>query len=141
MSTEKTVSDIMTRKVVTLFEEDNLTQVRANLARYRFHHLPVVDDGKLVGMLSHHDLLRASAPSGEHITAAQFREERMLERSFVRDLMQTDLVTATPSLPIKLAAKRMLERRVGALPVVDADNNLIGIVTEHDLVRSLVEDM
>ena len=140
MAKPRTISEIMTRNVVTLFEEENLAQVRENLARYHFHHLPVVDDGKLVGMLSQRDMMRATVTGLDRGAAAQSREDRFLEQTFVRDLMETKVITAVESDTIKDAAKRMMERRIGALPVVDADNNLIGIVTENDLVRTIVDE-
>ncbi len=135
---EQTVGDIMTKAVVTLLEEESLSQVRASLPRYRFRHLPVVDDGKVVGMLSERDMLRATVAGVDVSAAAHAREERFLERAFVRDLMQTKVVTVRASDSLKQAGKLMLEHRIGALPVVDGDNNLLGIVTENDLVRTIV---
>jgi CBS domain-containing protein len=130
-----TVSDIMTREVVTLYEEDNLERVSRELARFRFRHLPVVDDGKLVGMLSQRDLLRATMAGIESSPMSRAREARYLEETFVRDLMRTDVKTARPEESLRDAAKRMLEGHFGALPVVDGDGMLVGIVTENDIVR------
>jgi CBS domain-containing protein len=140
MAKPKTVSEIMTRNVVTLFEEENLAQLRENLSRYHFHHLPVVDNGRLVGMLSQRDMMRATVAGLDGGAAAQSREHRFLEQTFVRDLMATKVITAAASDTIRDAAKRMMERRIGALPVVDADNKLIGIVTENDLVRTIADE-
>ena len=55
------VRDIMTREVVTLYEEDNLLGVEEGMRHFRFRHLPVVDDGKLVGLITERDLLRVAA--------------------------------------------------------------------------------
>jgi CBS-domain-containing membrane protein len=135
MAQAMTVSDIMTREVVTLFEEDNLERVSNELSHFRFRHLPVIDDGKLVGILSQRDLLRATLSGVEGTPMARAREARFLEETFVRDLMHTDVQTARPEETARVAAKRMLDEHIGALPVIDAEGMLVGIVTEHDIVR------
>jgi CBS domain-containing protein len=131
----KTVGEVMTREVVTLNEEDNLEMVSAGLERFRFHHLPVVDGRRLVGMVSQRDMLRTMVSSLDHSAVARTREKRLLESTFVRDVMKTKLVTAHPDEPVTLAARRMLETRYGAMPVVDREGNLLGIITENDVVR------
>jgi CBS domain-containing protein len=131
----KTVGEVMTRQVVTLNEEDNLEMVAAGLERFRFHHLPVVDGRKLVGILSQRDMLRHSVADQNRNPLDRARERRYLEQTFVRDIMRTRLVTAHPEEPVSMAAKRMLEMRFGALPVVDGEGNLLGIITENDVVR------
>lgn len=135
MATGLTVSDIMTRDVITLFEEDNLERVSSELSHYRFRHLPVVDDGRVVGILSQRDLLRASVGGVNPGPAARAREARILEETFVRDVMRTNVMTARPDEAVAVAADRMIEGHFGALPVIDANGLLIGIVTENDIVR------
>ena len=54
----KTIADVMTRDVVTLFEEDSLADVAEDFARYQFRHIPVVDDGRLVGIVTESDVVR-----------------------------------------------------------------------------------
>jgi Mg/Co/Ni transporter MgtE len=130
----------MTREVMTLLEEDNLEEVTAGLARFRFHHLPVVDGDKLVGMLSHRDMLHATVAGFDRSPAALAKQARFLEQTFVRDVMKTHVFTAAPEETIRAAAQRMLEHRVGALPVVDENFRLLGIITENDIVRTVAED-
>jgi len=136
---EKTVADIMTRDVVTVYEEDDLNQVRTKLSERSFHHLPVVDGNKLVGMLSQRDMLRATVAGIDHGALAQAREARYLEQSFVRDVMETRVRSARPGDSLRTVAQRLLEFRVGALPVTDEQGNLIGIVTENDLLRQFAQ--
>ena len=131
----KTVGEVMSREVVTLNEEDNLEMVAAGLERFRFHHLPVVDGRKLVGMVSQRDMLRATVAGMDTSAVARQREKRFLEATFVRDIMKTKLVTAHPDEPVTLAARRMLETRYGAMPVVNREGELLGILTENDVVR------
>jgi len=135
MSAGLKVAEIMTRDVVTVFEEDNLELVNQQLGVFRFRHLPVVDDGRVVGILSQQDLLLATLEHGPGSNAAA-RAPRFLENTFVRDVMHTEVTTVRPEEAVGEAAKIMLQHGFGALPVVDADGMLVGIVTELDIVRA-----
>jgi acetoin utilization protein AcuB len=135
----RTVSDVMTRTVVTVSEEDNLLEVRDRLAQHSFHHLPVLDGTRVVGLLSQRDMLRATVSGVDAGAFALAREQRFLEQTFVRDLMRAPVVAAAPGDSLPTAAARMLEHRIGALPVTDASRNLLGIITENDLVRTIAE--
>src|SRR3978361_2371284 len=95
MSAGMKVSEIMTRDVITLFEEDNLERVNQELGVFRFRHLPVVDDGKVVGILSQQDLLRATFASTDG-TGTSTRSAHFLEHTFVRDVMHTEVMTVHP---------------------------------------------
>ena len=139
MPQEPVVSDIMTRDVVALLEEQNLGQVLATFERVSFHPLPVLDNGKVVGMLGQRDVLRATVAGMDQSVVAQNREARFVERTFVRDLMKTTVFTARPEDSVRAAAAQMLEARVNSLPVVDAAGVLLGIVTSYDILR-LVRD-
>lgn len=140
MSTRpKTVADIMTRYVVSVYEEDDLNEVRLKLLDRSFHHLPVIDGPRVVGMLSQRDMLRATVSGLDGGAFAQAREARYLERTFVRDIMQTRVHCIRPTDSLRAAARQLLANRIGALPVTDEQGNLVGIVTENDLVRQLAE--
>jgi CBS-domain-containing membrane protein len=136
MDTPKLVRDIMTKKVVTLFEEDNLIGVEAGMQRYKFRHLPVVDDGKLVGLLTHRDLLAVAASTLEPQAAR--KTEHLQQSVFVRDIMRRDLVTVREDLPLIEAGKLLWNNKLGCLPVTAEDGTLLGIVTEADFVQLAV---
>ena len=127
------IRDIMTREVVTLYEEDNLIGVEEGMQHFRFRHLPVVDDGRLVGLITQRDLLRVAASSLEH--GAQQKTELLKESVFVRDVMWRDLVTVREDTPLSDAGLLMWNNKLGCLPVVDDDKKLVGIVTEADFVK------
>lgn len=139
MRNVRTVGDLMTRNVVAVSEEDNLLEVQKRLESRSFHHLPVIDGTRVVGMLSQRDMLATTVAGFDRGGFGLARESRYLEQSFVRDLMRTPVICVGPDDGVRLAARRMLQHRVGALPVVDAAQNLLGIITENDLVRSLAE--
>lgn len=130
-----TVGEIMSRDLVTLTEEDTLADARACMSRGRVRHLPVVRDGKLVGLVTHRDLLAASLSVFAEVSS---REERTLFATIsVRELMH-DAVTASPKMSVREAGRILLENKFGCLPVVDEDGVLIGIVTDADFLRLAV---
>lgn len=133
----KTVADIMTTDVLTLREEDNLLSPGSEMEEFDLRHLPVVDGERLVGLVSQTDVLRLamSSLSRDSIHTAVDKSHR--EETFVASVMTRDVAVAHPDLPIPEAARRMVERKVGCLPVVDASGKLLGIVTEHDMLREL----
>lgn len=131
------VREIMTRKVMTLYPEENLDKIEEAMDRFRFRHVPVIDQGKLVGLVTHRDLLRASASALEH--GAEQRTKTIRERTFVQTIMQRDVVTAREDMPLIDAARLMLDQKLGCLPVTQADGTLVGIVTQSDFLRLSIE--
>jgi acetoin utilization protein AcuB len=116
------VRDIMTRDVVTVTPDTTLAEARRLLDHHRIRHLPVIVAGRLGGMVSDRDLRSAS---GRHTGASP-----------VGPIMTPYPVTVTPATRVEEAARLMLERRIGGLPVVDG-TSLAGIVTGDDLLRAL----
>lgn len=137
MALAQVVADLMTHQVVTLNEEDDLVDINENMETLGLRHLPVVDDGRLVGIVSHRDVLRVSAGTLE--PGAAQRDAILKERTFVRDIMTRNVVTVRAETTVAEAAQLLLRHKFGCLPVVDEDGMLVGIVTEHDFVRLLVD--
>lgn len=126
------VSDLMTRDVVTLFEEENLEQLQEGMERFGFRHLPVVDGKKLVGLVTHRDLLRAAVSILD--PAGRAREQAFEQGVFVAQIMTRNPATVRPDTPLAEAARTMRQGKFGCLPVTDEDNDLVGIITEADFV-------
>lgn len=130
------VADIMTSEVVTIREEENLELIEGAMEDLRFRHMPVVDEGRLVGLVTHRDLLRASASvfePGQDMKTANIRSQ-----FFVADLMTRNPITVRPDTPIGEAAKLMYDHKIGCLPVTDDQQALVGIVTSADMVKLVV---
>lgn len=121
-----TVRDLMSRTVVTLAEDENLAVGDDLLKRHHIRHLPVVRDGKLVGLVSHRDLIRALARQAG---------SRTHNPIWARDVMTRDVETLSPESSVREAVDKLLDRKFGCLPVVEDDGRLVGIITETDLVR------
>lgn len=126
------VEDIMTRDVVTLYEEDSLSKIGEEMDLFRFRHLPVVDDGRLVGLVTHRDLIQARPSTLEH--GHEERAQRIEEQHFVRDIMVTDVATTTAQTLLVDAAVQMRDTKLGCLPVIDDGGLLVGIVTNADFL-------
>lgn len=132
--TPQVVADIMTRDVVTVSEENNLQEVQVDMDVFRKRHLPVVDGKRLVGMLSHRDMLRVDVGSLDRNSITDSINATHKTDTFVAEVMATDLVTTTADTPLAQAARKLAETHYGCLPVVAKDGALVGIVTEHDFV-------
>ncbi len=131
-----TVSLIMTREVVSVGENDSLANLLESMQALRFRHLPVTDDDRLIGLLTERDLLRLST---SNLLPHRTEQDRALFQRFcVRDVMVRDVISVTPDTPVTTAGHLLLDKRVGCLPVVDLNNQLVGIVTSSDFVACMV---
>jgi acetoin utilization protein AcuB len=120
-----TVRDVMATSLVTVGPRETARRAYRLMRDHRFRHLPVVEDGRLVGVLSDRDLRPVLlSPT--------------LARAQVGELMSENLTTVTPDALVEEAASLLVVKKIGCLPVV-ADGALVGIVTETDLLAVLVE--
>ncbi len=129
---ELLVRDLMSRDVVTLEADESLLLADDVMRLGRIRHLPVVRAGKLVGLVSHRDMLRASVSS---LAGLSRTEEASIKGAIpVREVMARDVRTVGPDEPALNACRILLERKVGCLPVVDPSGKLVGILTDADFV-------
>lgn len=128
----RVVREIMTAKVVYMLEEENLERIGKGMERFKFRHLPVIDGGKLVGIVSQRDYLRASVSDLDPDFA--LKNDNLKRNIFVAEIMTRDVVSVRPDTPLLEAAKLLREHRFGCLPVTEADGSLVGIVTDYDFV-------
>jgi CBS domain-containing membrane protein len=127
----------MTRKIVTVSESDLLESLEEMMRRLRFRHLPVVDrHGKLVGLVTHRDLLSASA---SWLSDTEAEQNAVINKLPVRRIMQHEVLTVQPEDSIVEAGKLLWGSKIGCLPVIDGDDALVGIVTEADFIRLAVQ--
>lgn len=117
------LQDIMSAGVVTIGPDDLVSTARAVMRQHRIRHLVVVEKGRTAGILSERDL------GGERATTPP-AERR------VRDVMITDVVSATPETTLRQAANLMRGRTIGSLLVVK-DDSIVGLVTTTDLLDQL----
>jgi CBS domain-containing membrane protein len=130
------IRELMSTDLVTLTEDETLAHAQRCMARGRIRHLPVVRDRKLVGLLTHRDLLAASFSIFADVD--QTEQRRIFVTVPVVEAMHRDVISVPPDLPVKRAAEILLENKYGCLPVVEADGTLVGIVTEADFMSLTV---
>jgi len=131
-----TVADIMSTDVVTLIEDETLADAKRCMDRGRIRHLPVLRGQKLVGLVTHRDLLAASFSIFAEVEQAEQR--RVFVTVPVVEAMHRDVITVGPNETVADAAHTLLENKWGCLPVVNDDGDLLGIVTEADFLRLTV---
>jgi CBS domain-containing protein len=137
MTQFKLVRDLMTANVVTLERNEALRTADDVMRLGRIRHLPIVDeDGSLVGIVSQRDLFHSGLVRA--LGYGTHAHGRALDSLSLKEAMRTEVVTAIPDEPLVQAAKRMLERKIGCLVVVD-NQQVVGILTEADFVRLAVE--
>ena len=130
------VSSWMSDKVITVAPKTLISVAHEIMKKNRIRRLPVVDGDKLVGMVTIGDIREAS-PSGA-TTLSIWELNYLWSQLKVEDVMTANVVTVTADEPIVNAAKLMLQYKIGGLPVLNADNDLVGVVTESDVFRMLV---
>ena len=123
-----TVDEMMTRDVVTCDPNQTLSDAACKMANGNFGCCPVVDDDRLVGVVTDRDItVRAIAKGFDP------------KINFVRDIMTTNVITASPAMSDEEACRLMADFQIRRLPVVDGDR-LVGIISQADLAIDLEEE-
>ena len=128
-----TVADRMTPDPITVAPDAGLVEVRALFRRHKFRHVPVVEDGRLVGVVSDRDVLAALSPFLD--TPAETWRDAETLAARAGDLMTPAPRTVAPDASLADAARRMVEADVSSLLVTDGDR-LVGILTARDVLRA-----
>ncbi len=126
----------MTRDPIRVAPADTLADALRLTREHRIRHLPVVEGGELVGIVSDRDI-RLAMPSP--LTVADDDRAAFLQRTPVSAIMTREVISAGPLDTVEDAAKLFRRHRVGSLPVVDAAGGLLGILTETDILHVFAE--
>jgi len=133
----------MTEHLVTLSPETSVAEALTLCRKRRIRHIPILEEGRLVGIVSDRDLRDASPALGDPERA------RILQELRVADVMSREVITVHPQDSIENAAQQMYELKIESLPVVSegavadagssvAEEEMLGIVTSSDVMRALV---
>lgn len=132
------VSRSMARKVSTVDKATGLLEAQSLMQRLKVRHLPVVDgQNRLVGMITDRDI-RSALPYELAKGGGDAGERDKYAHLKVGDAMSTDLLTVSPSHTLQDALLLLEKKKVGALPVVDDDNKIVGILSVRDLMRAFI---
>lgn len=129
------VNELMSRNPVTVGLDDRLSKVKAVFDAHRFHHLLVIDDGELIGVISDRDLLKAISPQvGTQRVMAQ--DLASLDKP-AHLIVSRKPITLMAGAPVEEAVAIFNSQRISCIPIVDANGAAIGIITWRDIMRNL----
>ena len=129
------VRDWMTPDPITMEPSGTLPEALALMAERNIRRLPIIEDGRLVGIVTRGDLRGAQASDATSLS--KFELNYLLERVTLESIMTRNPVTVTPETTIQDAASLMLRRKISGLPVMK-NGRLMGIITESDIFRLVV---
>ncbi|MGC5327547.1 CBS and ACT domain-containing protein [Brevibacillus sp. SYSU BS000544] len=127
------IEEIMRRRVVTVTPSTTIKEALSLLRGNRIRHLPVVENDKLVGIVSDRDM-RDALPSN----LCEHDDDELVLQKPIEEIMHRNVITAHPLDFVEDAASTVYDFKVGSLPVVEADR-VVGIITESDILNCLVE--
>lgn len=132
------VSRSMTRKVITVDPQTDIFKAQELMAENKIRHLPVTEsDGRLVGIVTDRDI-RSALPYKFFKEAPSEEEKKNFSELKIDNIMTRDPITISPTYTIQDALVMIQDARVGALPVVDEDGILTGIISVRDLLRAFI---
>ena len=128
------VREIMATDIEIVDRNDDLLALQERMAAKQLRHLPVLEQGDIVGIVTQRDLFKAAMSSAMGYGAKA--QQAYLQSVRVKEIMVYPVVTVSPDTSVAAATDLIIAKGIGCLPVVD-DNRLIGMVTKTDLLRCL----
>jgi len=132
------VGERMSFPIITTSPETPINEALNLMRQERIRRTPVIDKGKLVGIISDHDLLNASPSPATSLSIWEMNY--LLSKITVKDVMTKNVITVLDTTPIEEAARIMADNKIGGLPVMRSDK-VVGIITETDLFKIFIELM
>lgn len=135
---QELVQDWMTREVITIAPETSLKEAHDIMRKRSIRRLPVVTHGKVLGIVTLGDIRGAEPSQASSLSVWEMND--MLAKLKVSEIMTRNPGTIQQTASVGDAAKIMLEKKFSGLPVVDEANHLVGIITESDIFRLVVNE-
>lgn len=132
---ECTVGQYMTREVKTVNRHTTLRELEALFAKHDFNAFPVVDDKEVVGLVTKFDFLKTFAFTTRQLLP---HYDELMERK-VQEVMTEAVVHVEPAAPLTRTLQLMVSLKARSLPVMAADNKLVGMIAREDIMRALKE--
>jgi acetoin utilization protein AcuB len=130
------VENWMNPKVITVDADDSMLDATKILKEHNIRHLPVLEKGKLVGIITDRDLKRASPSDATSLEAHELLY--LIANIKVREIMTKNPITVPYNFTIEEAAQILLQARISGMPVVDKQGDVIGTITQTDLFKVLI---
>ena len=135
---ETTLKDIMTTRVSTIGMDATVEDMRSIFNRSNFHHLIVIDEGEIAGVISDRDLFRELSPFLN--TAAEQNRDRAILKKKAHQIMTRKLRFVAPTATVKNAAAMFVKYSISCLPVLTENKSLAGIVTWKDILKHCLDN-
>lgn len=133
--------DIMTSPSITIYEDEPLSKVWEKLRVKGVRHVPVIDRaGRIVGLMSERDLFRTLSPRVNE-DGDLYYDETLLNSFILKHVMTHPVVTMAPEDQLVKAVEIMGRNKYGCIPLVDADQKVVGIVTDTDVLKWLAKHL
>jgi acetoin utilization protein AcuB len=128
----------MKKDLITITKDERMTTAKKILKEKNIRHLPVVEGKKLIGLVSNMDIRKAEASPA---TSLEVRElHYLLDKITIGEIMTRNVITISPDISVEEATTLLHDNKIGCLPVVE-DGNLVGIITENDVMEILIAVM
>jgi acetoin utilization protein AcuB len=130
-------SQIMTSPVQTVRQEQSVSEAWNTMLEHSFRHLPVVETGSghLVGMISEHDF----SQNAQKIGGLPPKAYVDAQIQYVHQLMSSPILSATVDTELHELSRVMFNQHIGAMPILDSDEKLVGIITHRDILKALIK--
>lgn len=135
---QELVKHWMSSQVISVTPETTLPEAHKLMAEKRIRRLPVVRNGHLVGMVTRGDIREAEPSSATSLSIWELNY--LLSKLKIAEIMTANPYTISPEATVREAAEIMLTKKVSGLPVVNDAGTLVGIITESDIFRLVVQD-
>lgn len=117
--------EIMSHPVITYSIETTCIEIKKEMEKRDIRHIPITDDKKIIGLISDRDLLKISS-------------HKDLKKIRVDEIMTTVLIVAHQETPMAHIARVLVEEKISALPIIDDQDKIVGIITQADILRTLI---
>jgi acetoin utilization protein AcuB len=126
----------MTKDPITVFPETLAVEAQKIMKENRIRRLPVVENGKLVGMVTFRNLIEAAPSSGSSLSIHELNY--LIMKIKVKDLMKKNVITVSPEDTVIDTIVRGVDKGIGGFPVVDEQGRLVGMITETQIARAMI---
>jgi acetoin utilization protein AcuB len=126
----------MTKDPATLGRNDTLDLADQIMNLGRIRHMIVVDGGDVVGVVSQRDLFQSALAKA--LGYGRKAQQTLMKTIAIKEIMNEPVITITPDASVKEAARQMMDKKIGCLPVMEGQR-LVGLITESDILRYVVE--
>jgi acetoin utilization protein AcuB len=130
------VKNWMTKKVITIDENDSMQEAINLIRQHKINMLPVMKKGKLTGVITDRDLKKSSASDATTLDVHELLY--LISKIKVKDIMSKKPLTVPPSFTIEETASMLLENNISGAPVVDESKQLVGIITQADIFKVIL---